>query len=351
MHSHCENGILFINNCYWGIKMFRRMKNTAVLFFCLLFVCGCAKTDEPASSAFSEGIYHLIGSQKGVSEDFFAGAGSSYNDWAAIALCAAGETKIKEKYLNALENYVTNQYQTLGGLNARKATEYHRVALTVLSLGGDPRQFGYDQNGQPADLVADGIWRFNGGDVGMQGVNGWIYALIVLDACGWTIPETELLTRKDIVRNICQNQHDDGAWGLSPDIGDPDITAMALQALHNDQEDAAAAAAIESGFLWLQSAQAEDWTFENMYGVSSESISQVILALVANGIDPQKDDRFLKNGKDPIAVLCEYQLPDGSFCHILDEKKGDLLATAEAVIALCAYERFINSGKFIFDFT
>ena len=110
-------------------------------------------------------------------------AGSSQSDWAAMALALAGEKDHYQVYAQNLETYVKETYERNGSLSDRNATEYDRVILTVLALGRDPEQFG------GANLVEDGIWQYQGGSPGDQGVNGWIYSLIAADAGPYEEPQ------------------------------------------------------------------------------------------------------------------------------------------------------------------
>ena len=83
---------------------------------------------------------------------------------------------------------------------------------------------------------------------------------------------------------------------------------------------------------------------------TSESISQVIIALCANGIDPKTDERFIKHGTSVYDALFDFRQKDKTFSHTLDFEKGDALATDQAMIAFMALINFENgkSGAFIF---
>ena len=65
-------------------------------------------------------------------------------------------------------------------------------------------------------------------------------------------------------------------------------------------------AIIDRGVEFLADAQAEDGGYEAYGDKSSESISQVILALSTYGIDCNKDERFQKKEKGLYDNLMEY---------------------------------------------
>lgn len=81
------------------------------------------------------------------------------------------------------------RYSTPGKLNAQKATEWHRISLAVASLGGDPTSFGTDADGNAINLIADGTYfRSRTADLGVQGINAYIWALIALDSVSGVVP-------------------------------------------------------------------------------------------------------------------------------------------------------------------
>ena len=71
--------------------------------------------------------------------------------------------------------------------------------------------------------------------------------------------------------------------------------------------------------------------------VSSESVSQVIVALAELGI-ALDDSRFVKNGNTLLDALMQFQQEDGGFAHLMDGET-DLLATEQAFYALVAANR------------
>ena len=100
---------------------------------------------------------------------------------------------------------------------------------------------------------------------------------------------------------------------------------------------------IDRGIEFLADAQDEEGGYLAYGDKSSESVSQVIITLSTYGIDCNKDQRFLKNGKGLYDTLMEYYQKDGSFSHLL-EADADPMATDQAFCALVAYQRF-QQGK------
>ena len=95
---------------------------------------------------------------------------------------------------------------------------------------------------------------------------------------------TVWLTREKLIETILGAALEDGGWTLSGTKADPDMTAMAIQALApyyktNETVKAAVDKALEA----LSALQRNDGGFGSWGTVNSESCAQVIVALTALG--------------------------------------------------------------------
>lgn len=276
-------------------------------------------------------------------------AGTSACDWTAMALALSGSEEDYKSYLQDLERYVENCYAHSGGLDEVKATTYHRIALVVLSLGGDPESFGTKNDDTTINLIADGTYAFAGSSIGIQGLNGWIYSLLVLDASSAAVPDHARFTREDMIEAIITAQEPDGGFGLIKGESDVDITAMALQALAPYQNDYPEA--VEAGLSYLASAMNDNCRFDAYGEESAESSAQVILALCALGMDPDDDSRFRRGGQTLLTGLDTFRQGDGTYGHTKEETQGNLLATAQTLLALRAIQKLRGGEGRIFDLT
>ena len=337
------------------MKMFYKI--AAVVLAIAILLCGCSK-ERPEETTLDIAVNTAIGQKNlfGVKENknLLTGnegfsSGTAICDWTAIAYKELGIEDDFEGYLAELEQKVTEEYAADGGLDSTKATEWHRTILVVTALGGDATAFGTYPDGTKINLVADGIYNYINEDLANQGINGFIYALLALDCGGYEIPEGSHYTREYIVSALVSEQHEDGSFGFG-DRSDIDMTGMALHALAPYSDDPEIKAAIDAGFDFLSSAQNGDGTFDGMGGKTSESASQVIIALCANGFDPRTDERFIKHGTSVYDALFDFRQKDKTFSHTPDDGKGDALATDQALMAFMALLNFENgkSGAFIF---
>lgn len=278
-------------------------------------------------------------------------AGSSLSDWTAIAFDRAGIEDDFGSYREALETYVSDSYRTTGGIDRTKATEYHRIALAAIATGADPTGFGTDADGKSINLIADGTYDFLGDSPGKQGLNGWIFALITLDAKNFEVPEGAKYTREDMIGAILSAQEEEGGFGLTKGTADVDITAMALQALspYTDRKDVAES--VEKALEWLGGQLSESCSYSYLGEEASESSSQVIIALCSLEVDPEKDARFSRGGRNVLEALEDYRREDGGYAHTKEQEKSDFMASQQAILALTAVKRLRTGQTRLYDFT
>lgn len=267
----------------------------------------------------------------------------------AMALALSGSAGDFAAYETALRDYVERAYAQDGCLDAVKATTCHRIALTVLALGGDPTSFGCKPDGTPIDLIADGTYAFPGESLGLQGLNGWIYALLALDASAVAVPPDAKFSRETMVQAILSAQEPDGGFGLTAGRSDVDITAMAVQALAPYYD--SCAPQLSAALAYLAGQLNENGRFHAYGAESAESSAQVLLALCALGLDPEKTAAFSPGAEALLSGLSVFRQSDGSYAHTPDDGEGNYLATAQVLLALCALQRQQTQGLWLFDFS
>lgn len=249
------------------------------------------------------------------------------NDWYII-----GKNRLAFAF-----NDDTRQPPETGKFTGR-ATDRHRAALAMLS--GDPEQ-------DVSELMSGGV--YNNAALDSQGINGFIWGLIAVDSVRCEIPENALYSREKILSEILKRQLLDGGFAISGEDADPDVTAMALQALApyyggNDGVTRAADAALEC----LSKLQKPDGDFESWGVRNAESTAQVVIALCSLGIDPQTDARFIKNGHTPLDGLMLYRLLGGGFVH--ETGKANMAQNEQILLALAAVLRQAAGQSALYDF-
>lgn len=327
-----------------------KYRRALCLIVCAVLLCGCVFAQSLNGQTAVEELSSILGAtpEKLLKANTVV-PGDSTSDWAALAAARNDCAEDADTYLQGLWEYVSEAYQRQGGLDSVKATVWHRISLTVLALGADPTCFGEDGNGDPINLIADGTHNWTMTDsLGTQGTNAWIYALMVLDSMNYDVPENALYTRDRIIEEILSHQVADGGFHIGSGTSNVDVTAMALQALAPyHQSNDAVTQSVDKALAYLSEMQNAQGDFGNG---GSESCSQVIMALCALGIDPETDERFVKEGGSAFNGLLLYHVSGGGFSHLLGDE-ADSLATVQAALAVTALERMRSGENGLYDFT
>lgn len=263
------------------------------------------------------------------------------SEWLVIALARSGRD-MPDSYYDSVVKAVQS---AKGQLSDKKSTEYARTILALTAIGKDPTDVGgYDLLAGLADMD----------DVTYQGINGAIFALLALDSGKYDVPAAAeggtQTTRDGLVAYILAQQLSDGGWALSGTSADPDVTAMALQALAPYRTgDETVDAAVDKGVQLLSDMQLSDGGYSSWGTLNSESCAQVLIALATLGIDPVSDSRFVKNGLTVLDALLAYAV-SGGFRHTVDGE-ADAIATEQALCALTAYARLLDGKTALYDMT
>lgn len=310
---------------------------TVVMIFTAAFQCSFAAqvTAEEAYSSTGKTIYE--NTVQNIAKESAYGS-----EWHILGLARsqyAGCDEIFEKYY---EDVVKKIKDSKGVLSKNKYTEYSRVIVAVKAIGRNPKNTGgFDMTEKL--LEKEKVTR--------QGLNGPVWALIALNTDGYADSSAEFKkTAKEYISYILDAEKDGGGWSLnsSETNADADITAMALTALAPYyKEDSRVKESADRAVLWLSENQNSDGTYSSWGTVNSESCAQVTVALTSLGIDPNKDERFIKNGKSVIDGLLGFYT-DGGFKHV-STGKLNAMATEQGYYALTAYFRFTGGKTSLYD--
>lgn len=280
--------------------------------------------------------------------------GTSAGEWTVLTLARAGyavPAGYFDGYYDRVAAHVTDSstFASTPKLHNSKSTENSRLIMALSALGKDATNVGgLDFTAPLSDLSF----------VRKQGINGPIFALIALDTRGYEVPSLAVYnpsadpanqtTRQALIDFILSKElTETGGWALSGSTPDPDITAMALQALTPYRDQPAVGVAIDRALTVLSGLQLPAGGFSSWGTVNAESIAQVIVALTGLGIDPATDSRFVKPEGNAVSALLEFADPDGGFRHVL-AGAVDGMATDQGGYALVAYDRFVNGRNSLY---
>ena len=306
---------------------------TAAMIFELAFQCSFAAqvTAEDAYSSTGRTIYENT-----------AGSPAYGAEWHILGLARSEYSGCDEMFEAYYEDVVKALKDSKGVLSENKYTEYSRAIVAVKAIGRNPKNTGgYDMTEKL--LEKEKVTR--------QGLNGPIWALIALNTGGYADSSAEFKKiTKEYVNYILDAEKDGGGWSLnsSEANADVDITGMALTALAPYcKENKNIKEAADRALAWLSEVQQDDGAYASWSTVNSESCAQVIVALTSLGIDPNKDERFIKNGKSVLDGLLGFYT-DGGFKHVSTGKLNSM-ATEQGYYALAAYFRFTGGKTSLYD--
>lgn len=274
--------------------------------------------------------------------------GTGGGEWTVLSLARAGyfdkDSDYFKGYYDRIVDTVNETAASVnknGALHSRKYTENSRLIIALSAIGKDAHSVGDWDIIAPLEDFDATVW---------QGINGPVFALIALDTHNYKTTDTTI--RQQYIDEILSKEIDGGGWSISGSA-DPDMTAMALQALAPYKNDQKVSAAVERGINKLSSMQKDNGGYASWGSVNSESTAQVIVACTALGIDPNADPRFVKNGHSAVDALLEFYDKDSTdltFRHIMSGT-GNAMATDQASYALVAYQRFIEGKNSLYDMT
>lgn len=247
-------------------------------------------------------------------------AGTGAPEWYVMALKAGGSRLDYRGYRRALEH-------KLDSGSFFNATGKQRCALALIAASdGDIPQ-------RCETLLRDSL--------GQQGLMSQVFGLHLINQgvpCGTGSDE--------VIDALLRVQCADGGWTLMGEYGDPDVTAMTLQALAPYRQQQAVGQAVSRAVDWLSSKQLPSGGFSSYGHENPESAAQVWIALAALDISPLTDARFVRNGRTLLDAIRQFARGDGQYAHLADGPVN-AAATQQVFLALTA-EQCRQAGRYFY---
>lgn len=275
--------------------------------------------------------------------------------WNVIGLSRSGLDVPQEYFDTYYKNTIAHLEENNWVLSKSRYSDYSKLIIAMTAMGKDAR------NVEGHNLLA---YLSDFKNVKKQGFNGPIWALMALKShTDYTIPvnseASEQTTEEGLIAYILEKEVSSGGWTLSGDTADSDMTGMAVQSLSTYYgKRADVTAAIDRALEWLSQSQLASGGYATLGTETSESVSQIIVALSSVGVDGAKDQRFIKNGKWPMTGLFQYYLPEGGFMHVAagagnngggDGGSINGMATEQGFYATVAYKRMLDGKTSLYD--
>lgn len=156
---------------------------------------------------------------------------------------------------------------------------------------------------------------------------------------------------KDLIEAVLENQGEDGSWD---EWGSVQSTSNVIAGLSFYQgTDEKIDQAIEDAVAYLHDAQESDGRFDDGYGPDANVAAMAVIGLCAAGVNPDTDDRFVKDGVSALDGLLSFALTDNSGFGYNDNSSVNAYATEQAFRALIAAKQVMKTSKAfnIYDFS
>lgn len=184
------------------------------------------------------------------------------------------------------------------------------------------------------------------------------------DAGAWVAPYTMAAYRQNrsaisdkeqaLVQAVLDTQLADGRWEEWGDSIQTTSNMIAGLAFYYDTNEDVKNA-VDKAIEYLSTQQKDDGSFDAYgYGADSNTAAMVVIALAAAGINPDTDDRFIKNGISVYDNLLSYAYSDNSGFGYQDNQSDPWgSSTEQGFRALIAASQVMNTGKSfnVYDFS
>lgn len=278
--------------------------------------------------------------------EFVEEAGQSSTDWYAFSMGRSGYKGDYGAYLNAVSEMITQEYDRDKTLVNFQPTDLQRMTLTIASLGGDVCSVGEKK----IDIFHMATYGQRKENLEKQGVNAKIWALLTMNAFEIQEPENATVTKQWLQESLIKHQNKDGSFSMETgEVGDVDLTAMAVQAFSGCMDHKETEKSVEKALTWLSKKQTKSGGFESWDKENVESSCQVLMALCMLGKNCTKEKMFIKNGNHLLDAIFKYSRPDGGFAHEFESENSDPMAGQQVFEAITAYVRMMEGKRALFD--
>lgn len=309
------------------VNMRKSVSVTSIILLICILLVGC-NSGKANNSSESSSDHDLDSVRKEVVESVIEKTGEATiasvgGDWAIKGLSESGEEVPQEFYDRYFDNVRATVKKNKGVLSEEYYTEYARTIIGLSVIGKDVRDVeGYDLIPPLEDYDV----------ITAQGITAADFAIISSRIAG------ERLKNEDRYIEFILTELNEG--GFKNNSALTDYIAMSVEALSMVEETEETKEAIDEAVESLSGCQLEDGSMGN-----TEGTVECIIALTQLGIDPTKDERFIKNGHTLIDGLMEFYLGDGEFKHAYDLDEADAMSTEKALLALSALRLFEQGEK------
>ncbi|MDO4517011.1 MAG: S-layer homology domain-containing protein [Bacillota bacterium] len=241
----------------------------------------------------------------------------------------------KQKYVNFVASSVTD--------SSAGDTIFALSMISLQGLGYDPQQL-YPVNSNTALNI---VTKLNGATHSESAWNA-PYTLAAYNQGSYDTDSYE----QALITKILAKQKSNGSWTEWGDSIQTTSNMIVGLSFYRDQE--TVKAAINKAVTYLSNQQKANGTFDAYgSGPDTDACANVVMALATVGINPDTDQRFIKNGNSALDGLLLFALEDNSGFGYQDNITLNPYATEEGFRALIAAAQVMSTGEpyNIYDFS
>ncbi|AGK98492.1 hypothetical protein [Clostridium pasteurianum] len=252
------------------------------------------------------------------------------DNWVALDMSKLGINSNREFLLNLSQDISSN------GEASYSNTDLEKYIIGITAAGYNPYNFAGE------NLVSELYNR----QLNDFQINDLIFGLITYNYTN--IPDNYNIKKSDIVNAILNKSlSNTGGWSLSGNSLDADITGMAISSLASYyNKDIKVKLKIDQAVQALSNMENNSGYIGSSNGITSETLSMVIVGLTSIGIDPGASP-FAKSNGNLVTALLSFKGNKGMYKHNL-KGDDDYIATEEALRALIALQKLKTSVSYNF---
>lgn len=276
-----------------------------------------------------------------------AGYTESSGEWIILDMAAYEDTIPNAVYKTTADTKQAYIDSAIASVDQESAGEAAcaKYILVLQSIDADPQKLYPTGSDTPISAVDDLK------NMEIHSSSAWVapYTLIALNQGEYGTDELE----QRIISAVLANQGEDGSWAEWGDSIQTTSNMIAGLAFYYNTDEAVKAA-VDNAVTFLSAAQKEDGTFD-AYGSGSDAntAAMVVIGLSALGIDPDADERFIKDGNSALDGLLSFALSDNSAFGYTNNTTANAYATEQGFRALIAASEVMESGTAynVYDFS
>lgn len=278
-------------------------------------------------------------------ENIAASYAENSGEWVIMDMAAYEDLDFSSSKTSdeAKQTYIKKAIESINKENVGDTT-YDKAILSLTAIAIDAEEL-YPEGSETPISAIEGLNNAN------KSSSVWNVPYTLM-AYGQKDYEGEETYVKPLLEAVLESQKEDGSWSSGWDNG-IQATANMIAALSFYTDDEGVADAIEEAVGFLAEKQNEDGKFYDYAYADGNTAALTVIGLCAAGVNPDTDERFVKDGVSALDALLSFALEDESGFGWKDNTELNAGTTEQAFRALIAAAQVMETGEAfnIYDFS